>query len=326
VIGVVLFGLSISAAACLAQETRPADEGAVVATPPPAEAPASRPAGAVVAKVGSEQVLIGDVDRLFIRQINQLRQQTPGAPIPPEQLEAEWNRALAQAISSKQVSAHLASLPISQEALAAHRQELANSAKESYNMDLSRWMAAVGMSEEDLTNEAKLSKLIEESAGKQQIDALIAASPALFDGTTVKASHILIASEEDASPEVKAAARKKLEDLSVQIAMGKITFEDAAKANSDCPSKAQGGDLGDFTFDRMVVPFSEAAFAMEVGQTSGVVESSFGMHLIKVTGRTPGSGKPTEAAAQVAAGLLRHRLQQEFFAAARQAHPAVMTP
>ena len=61
------------------------------------------------------------------------------------------------------------------------------------------------------------------------------------------------------------------------------SFFDLAKEHSDCPSGNEGGDLGHFGKGMMVPEFEESAFSMEVGETSGVVETSFGYHLIQRT-------------------------------------------
>ena len=98
----------------------------------------------------------------------------------------------------------------------------------------------------------------------------------------VKASHILIKVPADASPEVKDAARKKLEGIKKQLDEG-ADFATLAKENSDCPSSAKGGDLGSFGRGQMVKPFEEVAFSIEVNKVSDVVETQFGYHLIMVT-------------------------------------------
>ena len=60
-------------------------------------------------------------------------------------------------------------------------------------------------------------------------------------------------------------------------------FAEMAKEHSNGPSKTKGGDLGKFKFEVMAKPFSEAAFALEVGAVSEVVVTGFGFHVIKRT-------------------------------------------
>ena len=102
----------------------------------------------------------------------------------------------------------------------------------------------------------------------------------------VRASHILITPKADAADpnEEKAKAKVKAEGLLKQIKEG-ADFAALAKANSDCPSAAQGGDLNFFGQGQMVPPFDKAAFAMEKGTISDLVETRFGYHIIKVTDR-----------------------------------------
>lgn len=85
----------------------------------------------------------------------------------------------------------------------------------------------------------------------------------------VRASHILVDTEE-AAKDVK----KKLDEGAV--------FEELAMDISTCPSSTSGGDLGYFTAKEMVAEFSDAAFAMEIGQISEPVKSEFGYHIIKL--------------------------------------------
>ena len=69
-----------------------------------------------------------------------------------------------------------------------------------------------------------------------------------------------------------------------QQLQGGADFGELARAHSDCPSKARGGDLGSFGRGQMVGEFETAAFGLPVGGTSGVVETPFGYHLITRTG------------------------------------------
>jgi len=111
----------------------------------------------------------------------------------------------------------------------------------------------------------------------------------------VKASHILIKVAPTASAEEKAAAKEKAEKLLKQVKEGG-DFAAIAKEDSDCPSKAKGGDLGFFERGAMVKEFSDAVFAMQVGQVSDIVETQFGYHIIKATDRKPAGLTPFEKA------------------------------
>ena len=86
----------------------------------------------------------------------------------------------------------------------------------------------------------------------------------------VKAEHILVATQKEA-----AGLKQKIENK-------EISFEEAAKKYSKCPSGAQGGDLGYFKRGVMVKPFEEAAFNANVNEVSQPVQTQFGWHLIKV--------------------------------------------
>ncbi len=93
-------------------------------------------------------------------------------------------------------------------------------------------------------------------------------------GETVNASHILVATEEQAK------------ELLAKINAGEISFEDCAKENSTCPSGQMGGSLGDFTRGQMVPEFDSAVFSMEVGEISKEpVKTQFGYHIIKLNSK-----------------------------------------
>jgi len=103
----------------------------------------------------------------------------------------------------------------------------------------------------------------------------------------VGASHVLIAYQgaTRAKPNVtrtKEQAKKLAEQVAARIKKGE-DFAKVAQELSDCSSKSKGGDLGTFTRDRMTPAFSQAAFALKVGEMSGVVETPFGFHVIKRT-------------------------------------------
>ena len=118
-------------------------------------------------------------------------------------------------------------------------------------------------------------------------------------GESAEASHILVDDEE------------KAKVLLANIRNGKVPFEDAAKANSSCPSKEKGGALGNFTRGQMVPEFEQAAFAMNVGEISEPVKTQFGYHIIKVTNKTEAKEIPYEE--------IKDRLEQKLLTDKQQA-------
>jgi len=101
----------------------------------------------------------------------------------------------------------------------------------------------------------------------------------------MRASHILVEHRHRWPPskqrhplsEEDAVAR--IEEYRDRIAGGE-EFEDLARAHSDCGTRSSGGDLGRFSHGQMAKRFSDAAFALEVGEISGPVKTEFGVHLI----------------------------------------------
>jgi peptidyl-prolyl cis-trans isomerase C len=110
-----------------------------------------------------------------------------------------------------------------------------------------------------------------------------------FDQVKVRASHIVIRVAEAAAPADRQAAEAKLKALREEIVSGKLDFAEAAKKHSQCPSAPNGGDIGEFPRKWVVEePFAKAAFALKLNEVSDVVQTDYGLHLIKVTGRNPG--------------------------------------
>jgi peptidyl-prolyl cis-trans isomerase C len=103
------------------------------------------------------------------------------------------------------------------------------------------------------------------SGGETGVTTTILAEPSPAD--VIRASHILVATEDEAKTVIQRL--KAGED-----------FGAVAKDVSLCPSKAQGGDLGEFGRGMMVREFEDAAFALDVGELSGPIQSQFGWHVI----------------------------------------------
>jgi peptidyl-prolyl cis-trans isomerase C len=108
----------------------------------------------------------------------------------------------------------------------------------------------------------------------------------LIDPEKVKARHILIKVSPDASDEEKDYAKNEMKGILEEARSG-ADFSGLAKKNSQCQSAPNGGDLGYFTRGRMVKPFEEAAFALQLGQISDIVETQYGYHIILLEDKKP---------------------------------------
>lgn len=109
----------------------------------------------------------------------------------------------------------------------------------------------------------------------------------------IKASHILLTVPPEATEEEEGKIKEKMLDILKKIEAGE-DFSELAKANSECPSGKRGGDLGYFGKGKMDPAFEKSAFALNVGEVSQVIRSSFGYHIIKVEDIKPEHTKPLE--------------------------------
>lgn len=99
-----------------------------------------------------------------------------------------------------------------------------------------------------------------------------------------KASHILISLTPDASEEDKQTARGKAQQILEQVQRDLEQFAQLAQEHSNDPGSApQGGDLGFFGRGAMVKPFEDKIFSMQLNEVSDIVETDFGLHVIKLT-------------------------------------------
>ncbi|MBI9074705.1 MAG: peptidyl-prolyl cis-trans isomerase [Desulfatibacillum sp.] len=131
----------------------------------------------------------------------------------------------------------------------------------------------------------------------------------------VRASHILFDTRNAKTPEEKEAIKKQAQETLVLARAPGADFAALAAKYSACPSKDKGGDLDFFTRDRMVPPFANAAFALDVGQISGLVETQFGFHIIKVTDKKDAEVIPfEEVALSIRKGMETQKVQEELAA------------
>lgn len=186
-----------------------------------------------------------------------------------------------------------------------------------FNNALNRMNLTEASIKEKLERDLALRKLIEDEIASKvtvsdsEIRAFYDNNPATFkQPERVKASHILIKVDPQANAAQKAEAQKKIDLVQAKLQKGE-DFGALAKEYSEGPSGPKGGDLGYFTRGQMVKAFEEAAFAMKPGEVSGVVETKFGYHLIKVTDKTPEGTMPYDDVKDKLGEFLKQKKIQE---------------
>ena len=281
--------------------SEPAVEAPAPAAPAPEEPAAAAPAPAadpstVLATVNGTNITEGEIQALLDRFMAQM-----GGRIPPGQFEAALphirenilNELIMRQIMRDAIAK--AGIELTDEEYQADLAELAEALPEGVTVQ--EYLEANGASEDELREQMKMRRLLlaqANSAPKPSDEEVRAFYDENRDGfaqpESVTASHILIAFDSGDDDAAKAAKRERLEGIRQQILDG-ADFAEMATANSDCPSKNNGGDLGQFGRGQMVPPFEDAAFSQEPGQVGDIVETSFGYHIIKVTdhqeGKTP---------------------------------------
>jgi peptidyl-prolyl cis-trans isomerase C len=276
--------------------------------------PALKPdASAVVATVNGEQITQGQLDQNLDRQMRLAGAQLGN--LPPAYLE-QFKQQMKQRILESLVGETLldqqveaANIEVTEaEAIAAIEERGALQDPPITVETLRQMVESQGESFDEFkkqyrSNLARQEFMEMQWAGKIDVNDADAQvyydeHPQEFEAPEqIQASHILIAVDPNTSDpdDAKATARAKAESLLEQIREG-ADFAQLAGMHSSCPSAAGGGDLGLFGRGQMVAPFEEAAFALEPGEVSDVVETRFGFHIIKATGHQDAQKVPFEEA------------------------------
>ncbi|MAG92633.1 MAG: hypothetical protein CMJ48_02610 [Planctomycetaceae bacterium] len=140
-----------------------------------------------------------------------------------------------------------------------------------------------------------------------------------FDGTQLRAGHLLIKLPPEATAAQVDAVREKLDAVRENLAAGKTTFTAATAKHSQAPSASTGGDVGFFPIRGKMHPtFADAAFSLKPGEVSAPVRTPFGLHLITITDRRPGQLSLEDVCNEVFARVAQDR-RAELIAQQRKA-------
>jgi peptidyl-prolyl cis-trans isomerase C len=244
-----------------------------------------------------------------------------GRAVPAEQRAEVYRGVLDQLVTFHLLiqESRTRNVPVTDAEIEARLGEIKKQfpSEQEFQQALSGRSMTIAALKQEVRQELVLSRLVEAEVKPQinvqerDIKEFYDKNPERFQQPeSVRASHILIRVEPGAPDDKKTEARAKAESLLKQVKAGG-DFAALAKANSQDGSAAQGGDLSFFGRGQMVPPFEQAAFALQPGQVSNVVETDFGYHIIKVTERRPGRTVPLAEVAPKVGQYLASQQQQE---------------
>jgi len=275
------------AAAAASAQSGPGPAGAPAAAPPAKPLPAQIPD--VVARVNGEDVKKGELD-MAVRSLEDRAR----SAVPAEQRDAVFRQVLDRIIGF-----HLLVQEAKARKVVAPPWEVdsqVDQIKKQFPTEdaFNQMLQARGVSLEQLRADTAQTIAVNVML-KNELEPKIAVTEAdrkkFYDENrarfrqedSVHASHILIRTPEQADAAAKAKARSQAGDLLAQLNKG-ADFADLAKKHSQDPGSApNGGDLGFFSKGQMVPAFEQAAFGLKPGQTSDIVETPFGYHIIRVS-------------------------------------------
>jgi peptidyl-prolyl cis-trans isomerase C len=279
---------------------------------PPKPLPAQLPD--VLAKVNGEPVKKADFDRLVKNM------ELGNGPIPADRRDEILRAALEQLITYNVLmqEAKSRNVTVSDAEVDARLKQMRG--QFPTEAEFAKAVEARGMSLDqmkiDTKRDLEIKKMMDEEVAQAgpateiEAKAFYDKNPDKFtQGEAVRASHILIMVDQKADDATRKKAREKIDGVLKQARSGQ-DFAALAKEHSQDGSAAQGGDLNFFPRKQMVPQFETAAFALQAGQISDVVETQFGYHIIKVTDRRAATTVPfTQVSAKIVEFLTGQKKQ-----------------
>ena len=283
---------------CLTASAQPAAPSPVPSVPPAASG--------VAVRVNGQPIPESAVDRALDR-------------VPPAKRDEARKQILDFLVENVLLDQYVLQLPqyaVEKKDVDAKEEDVRAELKKQ-NKEFAKMLEEMKLTEaelrEQIAADLRWTKFCADMAKEDQLKQLFESEKVLFDGTMVRARHILLTPPmTDPKAIADAAARlrviKQEIEAKVDAGLTKVpaeadplarekerrallddAFAAAAKEKSQCPSKVQGGDVDYFQRSgKMVEPFAKAAFALKPFQMSDVVQTQFGVHLILLTERKPG--------------------------------------
>lgn len=253
-----------------------------------------------IARVNGETISKAD-----FQQAVQNMEANAGGPVPLDQRDRVFRGVLDQMIGYRLLIQETKSrkLAVADAELDKRIDQIRSQfpSEEAFKQTLTQRNVTLEQLRDDARNDMLVGNMLQAEVGSKvtvtpdQVNDFYQKNPAQFQQPErVRASHILIGFPQNADEAAKKEARTKAAEVLKEVKAGKDFAELAKQHSTDPGSGPKGGDLGFFQQGQMVPPFDKAAFSMKPGETSDLVESNFGVHIIRVADRQPAGTVPLD--------------------------------
>lgn len=228
-----------------------------------------------------------------------------GAPQASKEVVARWGKKV---LTKQDLEAKIASLPAEYQARVKTEEQLREFLEGIVHLEIIGAEAKARKIDREKAVVSRITDMVNSILAQEYMKKILADIPKPTDKeieqyyqdhkkdfvhpAQVKAQHILLRVDDEAKPEVVAAAKSKAEGIRKELVAGGDFTKLAEKYSDDEGSKANGGDLGFFTKEKMIPEFSQAAFSLKKDEISQPIKTGYGFHLIKVNEISP--EKPME--------------------------------
>ncbi len=272
----------------------------------------------VLAKVNGEAIERWEFENAVKRM-----ESRAGGPVPPDRRDEVLRNVLDQLVAYHLLAqeSRTRKIEVTQAEVDARMAQIKQSfpSEEAFTQGVAAQGLTVDQVKQQTRTGIEVAKVIEAEVGPKiavtdaDVEAFYKTNTERFkQGDSVHAAHILIAVPAQAPPAAKAEGKAKADGVLKQLKAG-ADFATVAKAESQDPGSApNGGDLGFFQKGQMTPAFEETAFKLKPGATSGIVETPFGFHIIKVIEKRPARTAPfAEASGQIKEFLISNQREQK---------------
>lgn len=278
----------------------------------------------VIATVGNVRLTRADLEAA-------LRRRSGGRQVPADQQERFVGQAVSELVEQALLREEIARrrVEVTDEEINDRVAQL-SAELSTRQSSLNAFLTAAGLDLDGLREQMKFEiavpKLIMPMITEDHIRQVTAVHRYDFDGTRMRASHIILRPDSSAGPEAVAAMLSRAEKIRAGILAEEMTFAEAAERYSAGPSRQRGGDLGFLPRHGLLTEeFSSQVFKLIKGEVSKPFVTPYGVHLAKVTDVDPGTVEP-ETFRQQIAQIAYQKILQAFLLQCQKKTPIELKP